>query len=105
MVEAVDRIEAYLAGLDRAGFLDDPRTQDAVVRNLEIIGEAAQAIRQRYPDVIEAHPEVPWRSAWGMRNALMHGYFTVDLDRVWRTVQDDLPSFRQIISTLVSGLG
>jgi hypothetical protein len=66
--------------------MGDAKTQDAVIRNFEIIGEAAQGIRQRYPDFIAIHPDLPWRSAYGMRNALTHGYFDVDLEQVWQAI-------------------
>jgi uncharacterized protein with HEPN domain len=72
IVEAIDRITAYTDGIEEAVFLADRKTQDAVIRNLEIIGEAAQHIRQRYPDFVASHPELPWRSAYGMRNASGH---------------------------------
>lgn len=104
IVEAIDRITAYTTGTDEAAFLTDRKTQDAVIRNLEIIGEAAQHVRQRYPDFIASHPELPWRSAYGMRNALTHGYFAVELDQVWTTIQNDLPSFSAQLSALLKDL-
>jgi len=102
--EAIDRITAYTSGVDEAAFIADRKTQDAVIRNLEIIGEAAHGVRQRYPDFVASHPELPWRSAYGMRNVLTHGYFAVELDQVWSTVQDDLPSFRMRLETLLKDL-
>ncbi len=82
IVSAIGWIESHTAGFDRAMFLNDVKTQDAVLRQLLIIGEAAQSLRQQHPDFIAAHPDAPWRSAYGMRNAVTHGYFTVDLERV-----------------------
>lgn len=84
--------------------MSDTKTQDAVIRNLQVIGEAAQNIRQRNPDFVASNPAVPWRSAYGMRNALTHGYFTVDLERVWATVQNDLPSFGALLRALLKDL-
>ena len=104
IIEATERIAAYTSGLDRAAFLLDARTQDAVLRNLQIIGEAAQNIRRRHPDFVTAHPEVPWRSAYGMRNAVTHGYFNVGTERVWSTVENDLPPFLAQIRALLAGL-
>jgi len=104
IIAAIERINAYTAGLDHAAFMHDARTQDAVIRNLQIIGEAAQNIRQRHPDFVAANPAVPWRSAYGMRNALTHGYFNVGLERVWATVQTDLPPFEAQLRTLLAGL-
>jgi uncharacterized protein with HEPN domain len=104
IIEATDRIAAYTSDMDQATFAADLKTQDAVVRNFEIIGEAANNVRQRYPDFVAAHPEIPWRSAYGMRNALSHGYFDVDLDQVWVAVQDDLPTFRQRVQAVLQAL-
>lgn len=104
IAEAIDRINSYTLGLDRSSFMSDGKTQDAVIRNFEIIGEAAQNIRQRYPDFVASNPEVPWRSACGMRNALTHGYFTVDLEQIWETIQNDLPSFRVRLLTLLKDI-
>jgi uncharacterized protein with HEPN domain len=65
--------------------------QDAVIRNLEIIGEASRNIERKHPDFTAAHPELPLSFAYEMRNALAHGYFKVDLAIVWKTVETDLP--------------
>ncbi len=86
----IARIRRYLAGLDRASFLASEGKQDAVIRNIEIIGEAAQSIRRRHPEFAARHPEIPWGGVYGMRNAIAHGYFAVDLDVVWKTVCEDL---------------
>ncbi len=69
-------------------FLKDRKTSDAVVRNLEIIGETARNVPD---DVAARHPGVPWKKAREMRNVLAHAYFGVDLPTVWKTIQDDLP--------------
>lgn len=62
-----------------------------MIRNIEIIGVAAQSIRRRYPEFAARHAEIPWGGIYGMRNAIAHGYFSVDLDVVWKTVCEDLP--------------
>ena len=72
-------------------FLKDEKTQDAVIRNFEIIGEASRNIGHYHPDFAAVHPEVPWGIAYEMRNALAHGYFMVDMEIVWNTIQSDLP--------------
>ena len=69
--------------------------QDAVRRNLEIIGEASRNIETRCPTFAAQHPDLPLSFAWQMRNVLAHGYFKVDLALVWQTVQRDLPALRQ----------
>ena len=70
-------------------------TQDAVIRNLEVIGEASNNIQKRFPDFAAAHPELPLASAYQMRNAVAHGYFSVDLEIVWKTIQGDLATLSE----------
>nr|VFK16840.1 MAG: Uncharacterized conserved protein, contains HEPN domain [Candidatus Kentron sp. LFY] len=89
--QAIDRIQRYLADVDHAAFLLDEEKQDAVIRNLEIIGEAAGNIQHHFPDFATRHPDFPLRAAYGTRNALAHGYFKVDLGLVWNTIEGDLP--------------
>lgn len=76
-------------------FLEDFKTQDAVIRNFEIIGEACRNIELHHAGFAENHPEVPWGFAYEMRNALAHGYFKVDLEIVWKTIQNDLPGLAE----------
>ena len=89
--EALDRILGYTAS-GREAFLSDLMTQDAVVRNLEVIGEATRA----------SHPEVPWRDMSDMRNKVIHDYFRVDVEVVWDVVQNDLPALRAQIDALLA---
>ena len=72
-----------------------------MIRNIEIIGEAARNFERAAPELAEAHAHVPWRSITGMRNQLTHGYFGVDLESVWATVRHDLPPLREALRTLV----
>jgi uncharacterized protein with HEPN domain len=102
MLDAIHRINSYLTGLDRLAFDADTRTQDAVIRNLEVIGEAARNIQQHAPDFVAAHPEVPWALAYRMRNALSHGYADIDLDTVWNTARTNLPALEGQLLTLLS---
>jgi uncharacterized protein with HEPN domain len=104
IIEAIDRIDSYTRDTDHSTFMSDTKTQDAVIRNFEIIGEAAQNVRQRYPDFVASNSEIPWRSAYGMRNALTHGYFTVDMEQVWATIRNELPSFRTLLRALLERL-
>jgi uncharacterized protein with HEPN domain len=88
ILEAISRIERYTSGLSASQFVADDRTVDAVVRNLEIVGEAAR----RLPSpVIEGHPEIPWSRMAEMRNILVHEYHSVDPGIIWNTVRHDLP--------------
>jgi len=75
-----------------------------VIRNIEIIGEAARNIQTREPEVAAAYPDIPWRNMTGMRNHLAHGYFEVDLKSVWTTVQDDLSVLREKIASMREAL-
>lgn len=102
MVEAIDRIGRYTAGMDLAAFAAHGMAQDAVIRNLEIIGEACRNIERAQPDFAERHPSLPLGAAYEMRNVLAHGYFKVDLGIVWNTVQRDLPGLRSAMATILA---
>ena len=90
ILEAIERIGRYTDEIDENSFLQDEMAQDAVIRNLEIIGEASHNIERDYPEFAAAHPELPLAFAYQMRNAVAHGYFKVDLEIVWKTIQNDL---------------
>ena len=92
ILEAIERIEEYVSDLDEIAFLGNKLVQDAVIRNFEVIGEASNNIEKRFPEFVAAHPELPLASAYQMRNAVAHGYFQVDLEILWKTIQRDLPS-------------
>ncbi len=98
--ECIGRIQEYTA-LGKADFMSSTKTQDAVVRNFEIIGEAAKRVsdetRQRYP-------QVPWRTMAGLRDVLIHNYMSVDLERVWGFVERDLPGLAIQLDTTLSDL-
>jgi len=100
ITEAIERIERYTEDMDEVAFLDDHLVQDAVIRNFEIIGEASNNIEKRYPDFAVSHPEIPLSSAYQMRNAIAHGYFKVDFEIVWKTIQRDLPALYCQIQTI-----
>lgn len=92
MLEATDRIASYVADLDEDAFARDELIQDAVIRNIEVIGEASHRIEVRYPDFAREHEDLPLAAAYQMRNAVAHGYFEVDIDIVWATIRLDLPA-------------
>jgi uncharacterized protein with HEPN domain len=94
IVEAIDNISEYTRGMDCAAYMADKKTCDAVVRNFEVIGEACSNIAKHHSRFAQAHPEIPWRFAYEMRNALAHGYFNVDQNIVWQTIQADLPNLK-----------
>jgi uncharacterized protein with HEPN domain len=91
-----------VAPLGQPAFDADFKSQDAVIRNLEIIGEACSNICKLDPEFALAHPEIPWSNAIGNRNALSHGYFSVDLELVWATVWRDLPNLKVAVQNLLA---
>ena len=87
MLDALRKIRLYTEGMTYSSFLRDERTVDAVVRNLEVLGEAARQLPEEFAS---GHPDVPWRKIAGLRNRVVHDYFGLDLDIVWRIIQSDL---------------
>ncbi|AHL22815.1 HepT-like ribonuclease domain-containing protein [Thermococcus nautili] len=98
IVEAITLIEEFTEGMSFEEFRLDKKTQFAVIRALEVIGEASKAIP---PEFKELHPEVPWREMARMRDKLIHAYFGVDLRVVWRTIKEDIPRLREIFKGLL----
>ncbi len=100
ILEAIRRIESYVAGMELREFLADTKTQDAVIRNLEIIGEATKNLSR---DVRLAHPEVPWTNMSRIRDRLIHHYFGIDVEIVWQVVSVDLPTVALEVERVLSG--
>lgn len=100
VLEAIRRVERYTANMDEPTFMGNEMAQDAVIRNIEIIGEASHNIEVHYPKFAAEHPTLPLAFAYQMRNAVAHGYSKVDLQIVWRTVKNDLPELLRQIQTL-----
>ena len=88
MLDACGRCLEYTAGMDQAAFVEDRRTYDATIRNIEIVGEAANNVPRA---VWEAHPEIPWRGIIDTRNQVSHGYGVIDDEIVWEIVTRDIP--------------
>lgn len=101
MLDAADKAKRIAQGVDLHTFLDDEEKGLAATRALEIIGEAARRLPKSLRD---RHPEVPWADIIAMRNKVVHEYFGVDLEVVWRTVQDDLPALREAVARIVAEL-
>lgn len=89
----------FVEGLNKDEFAEDKRTQQAVIMSLVIIGEAATKIMDHYPEFTVENAHVPWRSMRGMRNRIAHGYFDINLDVVWETVQIALPALLNALPT------
>jgi len=101
MLEAAQLAREYVQGLAKDEFLKDRRTQQAVILNLTTIGEAAARIVSECKEFATAHPEIPWAQMRGMRNRMAHGYFDIDLNVVWDTVQTSLPALETQLRELV----
>ena len=95
----------FVEGMSKDDFLGDRRTQQAVIMSLIIIGEAATKVMDRYAEFSARYPEVPWRSMRGMRNHIAHGYFDINLDVVWETVQTALPELLERLSAVRASAG
>lgn len=91
MLDAIRLVKGYVEGMSRVDFLADRKTQQAVILNILVIGEAATKIGNEYQDWADQYPNVPWRQMRGMRNRMAHGYFEIDLDVVWETVEQSMP--------------
>lgn len=98
ILDAIKKIQFYTTG-GRKEFFQNTLIQDAVIRNLEIIGEA---VRNLSVEFRRRHPEVPWRSITALRNVLIHEYFGVELEIVWRVVQRRVPRLRRYVEMLLA---
>lgn len=104
MQQAATDACSFVAGLAKDDFLEDKRTQQAVIMSLIIIGEAATKVMDGYAEFAQAHPDLAWRGMRGMRNRIAHGYFDINLDVVWDTVQTALPELLKQLPALRRGV-
>lgn len=104
LLQACDRILSYTAGLTKELFLKDQLVQDAVLRNIGILGEATKNLLECWPEIANLHPEVSWVDIYGMRNRITHGYFSVNLDTVWNVVEIHIPALRQHIEPILASV-
>jgi len=105
IAEAIERIMRYTENMTPDRFSRDELVQDAVIRNLEVIGEASNNVEKGFPEFAAAHPALPLAFAYQMRNAIAHGYFKVDLQIVWTTIQNDLPDLHGRVQRAVAEIG
>ena len=95
--EAVEKVESYTANMTAEFFCADAKTVDAVVRNLEIIGEAASRLPE---DFKQSHCEITWPKIIGLRHRIVHEYFGVDLGIIWQILEKDLPAFKHSLCSI-----
>src|SRR3989344_4276680 len=101
IADAVEKIEKFVEGMNWSIFREDEKTQDAVIRRFEIIGEAAKNIPQR---IKGNYKGVPWKKVAGMRNKLAHEYFGIDKKVIWKTIKEDIPELRGKILKIIKDL-
>jgi uncharacterized protein with HEPN domain len=99
MVDAIHTIAQYLDGVSDEEFRSVTMLQDAVIRQVQIIGEAAKRV---LPETRDAHPSIPWRDMAGMRDKLVHDYLGVDVEMVWATARGDLPALLRELEAVLA---
>ena len=99
IIEAIERIDEYAKGLTYSDFMQDKKTQDAVIRNLEVIGEAAKGITSA---IKKKHSEIPWNDMARLRDRLVHHYFGISHEIVWSIVSKELPSVSDQLASLLA---
>jgi uncharacterized protein with HEPN domain len=101
ILESVDDVESFIRGMSFEEFKRDRKTISAVVRSIEVIGEAAK----RIPRSLKAkYKGVPWREMAGMRDKLIHEYFGVDVEILWKTAKDDIPPLKRVVQNMLESL-
>lgn len=97
ILESIERIEEYVSNMDEMAFMASKLVQDAVVRNIEIIGEASNSILRVAPAFAAQYSSIPWQVMYAMRNRVSHGYDKVDFEMVWKTICNDLPDLYKLV--------
>lgn len=101
MLDSIQKVQRYLDDVSYADFLKDEEKQDAVIRKIEILGEATKKVNKT---LREKYPQLPWRAMAGMRDKLIHDYFDVDVETVWETATVDIPSLEKHIFKIIQEL-
>lgn len=104
ILQAANRILQYTEGMSREEFFADTLKQDAVIRNIEIIGEATNNLLEADPGITARYPSIPFAQIYGMRNRVAHGYFAVSLPMVWDSVEVDVPELREKMAKVLDEL-
>ncbi len=102
ILDSISKIEDFTKGIDEGGFKRDELVQSAVIRQIEIIREASKQISEGTKN---KNKNIPWKDIAGMRDKLIHGYFGVDIDAVWDTIQRDIPDLKSDIKKIIEELG
>ena len=97
--DAIEQIKSYVAGLNKEAFFDKRMVQGAVVRQLEIVGEASRNLPVEFR---ASHHQIPWHAIIGMRNRFVHEYVNIDLDVIWEVIKVDLPPLKEQIDRLLA---
>ena len=100
ILDSIKNIENFMKDVSKASFFENKEKQSAVIRQIEIIGEAVKNLPSGFKD---KNPDVPWKDIAGMRDKLLHHYFGVDMDTVWKVIKEDIPELKQKIKNLTLG--
>ena len=101
ILDSIMKLEEYINPINKSDFYENSQIQDAVIRRLEIIGEAVKNINQ---EIKNKYPEIPWKQIAGMRDVIVHEYFGVNLERTWKTLKSDIPDLKDKILKVKSDL-
>jgi uncharacterized protein with HEPN domain len=101
VIEYMERAEDHIKSLGVEQFLGDNKTCDAVVRCIEVIGEATKNVS---PEIREKYPSIPWRDMAGMRDKIIHSYFIVDFEEVWLVVKEEIPKLKPLIKKVLEDI-
>lgn len=101
MIDSINDIDAFTKNMDFESFTKDRKTINAVIRSIEVIGEAAKNIPQ---SVRNKHTSIPWKKMVGMRDKMIHEYFGVDMEILWKTIKEDIPSLKPLVQELLKSL-
>lgn len=97
--ECIERIEAYVSGIDKRAFMASSLVQDAVIRNLQIMAESTLRVSDRLK---EAQPKIDWHKIAGFRNILVHDYLGVDTERVWNIIENEIPVLKKAVHEMMA---